>query len=60
MSTQCVGKIEYELDANGKRTGRWRPREGSAVASKQGFTAKVPQAWRPGKSGSEPVEAPRK
>jgi len=56
VTTEPVGRIEYEVNDAGKRTGRWRPREGAPIGNRQ---AKV-QAWRKGKMPSEPVEAPRK
>jgi hypothetical protein len=40
---EVFGKLEYELDANGKRTGRWRPRG-------------KPTPWRSSKTAMEPVE----
>jgi len=31
MNIETVGRIEYELGPDGKRTGRWRPRTGSSI-----------------------------
>ena len=54
---EAIGKIEHEM-LNGKRTGRWRPRVGSPLVNVQvRGRLVVAQAWRPGKAGSEPVEA---
>jgi hypothetical protein len=48
---ECLGRIEYELDANGARTGRWRPRG----------TPTRTWPWRGGRSeASEPVEAKKR
>jgi hypothetical protein len=59
--TETLGKVEYELDAAGKRTGRWRPREGSSIQKLQGMSlAPVVQKWRPGRTAIEPTEAPKK
>jgi hypothetical protein len=60
MPTETHGRIEYELDANGKRTGRWRPRDGAAQSWKPAGRLRGPvtQKWRPGKAkaGQEPAE----
>ena len=61
MTTECVGRIEYELDASGKRTGRWRPREGSAFGVQRGmYRTRPPEKWRKGKSVGNVVEATKK
>lgn len=61
MSTEACGRIEYELDSAGKRTGRWRPREGSAVSVRQGmYRSRPPERWRKGGGASPPAEAVKK
>lgn len=62
MGHELLGRIEYELDAAGKRTGRWRPRAEAAFADRQNFAKSAPeQRWRRGKrTGTEPVEIAKK
>ena len=60
MSVETIGRLEYELDASGKRTGRWRPREGSGLGVQQGmYRVKPPEKWRKG-APTAPVEAAKK
>ena len=57
---EAIGKIEYEL-LNGKRTGRWRPRDGSSMAVQQGmYRSKPSEKWRKGRAVGSVTEEVRK
>jgi len=58
MGSELIGRVEYETDANGARTGRWRPREGSKINKPLlGVQRRAPtNPWRKGRPPTEPVE----
>jgi hypothetical protein len=53
VTTEQIGRIEYEL-ADGKRTGRWRPRAGTSIHSPRA------QKWRRPAASPDPVEVEKK
>ena len=60
-NVEPVGRIEYELTAEGKRTGRWRPRDGSSMAVQQGmYRSKPSEKWRKGRAVGSVTEEVRK